>query len=308
MFYSIFLKKLRLTQYMNNNIVSDNCETRQPGNKQFNENIVKSDETELEENEIEIEKDWEINERELFKLNNKNKKTITNIIKSLSIKNEIEFNSDSELDYEDYSSDEDKLENEDKLCNEFSDNLIINQYNITNKTKSEKVEPTKSEKVEPAKSEKVEPTKSEKVEPTKSEKVEPAKSEKVEPAKSEKVEPNKSEKVEPTKSEKVEPAKSEKVELTKSEKVEQKKGRTKNEEIDYNFWEKDLNGLERLEWREYRYSVRKDTKFWKYTIKDNKFLSNSGKLNTKGTYFQKSFNDKNEIDKYINKQIKLKKL
>ena len=222
-----------------NNTDSDNCETCEPCDQQIKEidnEEIDNKEIDNEEDILEVEKDWEIKERKLFQLTLENNKKTNNIIKALSILKQFEFESDSELGYEEYSSEDSDLENECNLCDNFCNNLVIMDDNIKDKTKSVEIEPTKSEN------------------------------------------------------------------------TKQKKGRTKNEDIEYNFWVKDLNDLDRLEWREYKYKAGECVKFWKYTIRDNKFLSNTGKLNTKGTYFQKSFNNKNEIDKYINKQIKIKKL
>ena len=278
-----------------NNTDSDNCETCEPCDQQIKEidnEEIDNKEIDNEEDILEVEKDWEIKERKLFQLTLENNKKTNNIIKALSILKQFEFESDSELGYEEYSSEDSDLENECNLCDNFCNNLVIMDDNIKDKTKSVEIEPTKSVEIEPTKSVEIEPTKSVEIEPTKS----------VE------IEPNKFEEIEPTKSVEIEPTKSVEIEPTKSENTKQKKGRTKNEDIEYNFWVKDLNDLDRLEWREYKYKAGECVKFWKYTIRDNKFLSNTGKLNTKGTYFQKSFNNKNEIDKYINKQIKIKKL
>jgi len=88
-----------------------------------------------------------------------------------------------------------------------------------------------------------------------------------------------------------------------------KKYRKQKEEIDLKFWTNNNDDLDKLDWIIYKYKNDKETKYWKYIVKNYMFLSKTGKENSKskGSYLQKTFNNEKEINKYIKTTISTKK-
>ena len=89
------------------------------------------------------------------------------------------------------------------------------------------------------------------------------------------------------------------IDINRIDKKETKKGRKPKEEIDFTYWINDINNIDTLKWNKYVLNDDKSSKYWHYTVKDLNFLSKIGKIDSKGSYLEKKFNNINELNKYI---------
>ena len=80
------------------------------------------------------------------------------------------------------------------------------------------------------------------------------------------------------------------------------KKRKKKEDIDNSFW----GDLDNIKFIRFIYNIDKSNKFWEYTIDNNKILIRFGKIDSKGTIQQKTFENEEEATKYILRETGLK--
>ena len=80
------------------------------------------------------------------------------------------------------------------------------------------------------------------------------------------------------------------------------KKRKKKDDIDNSFW----GDLDNIKFIRFIYKIDKSNKFWEYTIDNNKILIRFGKIDSKGTIQQKTFENEEEATKYILRETGLK--
>ena len=80
------------------------------------------------------------------------------------------------------------------------------------------------------------------------------------------------------------------------------KPRKEKEEIDMEYW----GDLDTLEFSRMVYEDDKSNKYWEYVHTDNRTLVRYGKIGSKGTIQQKTFEDEDSAIKYLDKEMKTK--
>ena len=90
--------------------------------------------------------------------------------------------------------------------------------------------------------------------------------------------------------------------IAKKESNNSSKSKKEKEEIDWDFW----GDLEEIEFTRFICNDDKSSKFWEFTLEDNKILVRYGKIGSDGTIQQKSFDSDNDASKYIVKETAAK--
>ena len=80
------------------------------------------------------------------------------------------------------------------------------------------------------------------------------------------------------------------------------KSRKEKEEIDMEYW----GDLDTLEFSRMVYEDDKSNKYWEYVHTDNRTLVRYGKIGSKGTIQQKTFEDEDSAIKYLDKEMETK--